>query len=63
MAVAGRTASPILIDASEQAPPARADVGKGWSACRDYRVSVPETSTFAKTYIDMCVRSRANAST
>jgi serine/threonine protein kinase len=52
----------VVIDAAEQAPAASA-LGQGWSDCRDYRVSVPETSTFAKTFVDMCVRTRADTGT
>ena len=52
----------VVIDAAEKAPSASA-TDEGWSDCRDYRVSVPETSSFAKTYVDMCVRTRADTPT
>lgn len=36
-----------------------AEVGDQWSSCRKYRVVIPETARFRKSYVDMCVRTRA----
>jgi hypothetical protein len=32
----------------------------GWTPCARYRVILPETSKFAKTFVDMCQQVRAN---
>ena len=43
-------------------PPGEATVDQGWSKCRPYRVLVPETPDFARTVVDICVKTRANSS-
>ena len=48
----------LTFDYSEPTPPNEA-VGTGWSACRPYRVVLPETANFARSTIDFCVRTRA----
>ena len=54
----GKNRVHIVMDANEDAPPESA-IGKGWTKCVDYRVVVPETGNYARTYVDMCVRTRA----
>lgn len=49
----------IVMDVSEP-PPAEDRLGKGWGKCTDYRVVIPETKNFAKTYVDICVRARSD---
>ena len=48
----------LIVAATEPTPNADT-VGTGWSSCSDYRVTIPETTTYAKTSVDMCVRTRA----
>lgn len=55
----GKNRVHIVLDASEPAPP-ESELGKGWGSCTDYRVVVPETKDYAKTYVDMCVRTRVD---
>jgi serine/threonine protein kinase len=50
----------VLIGATEP-PPARAEVGEGWSDCSTYRVVTPETGSYAKASIDLCVRTKVIA--
>jgi len=45
--------------AAEEVAPDRGQVGKGWLDCVKHRVITPETATFAKSYIDFCVQTRA----
>jgi serine/threonine protein kinase len=51
----------IVIPRSEPAPLDSAQ-GKGWSECSRYRLTIPETSNFAKTQARLCVRTRVDAS-
>lgn len=44
---------------SEEPTPSVESIGTGWSACRPYRVVLPETANFARSTIDFCVRTRA----
>lgn len=39
--------------------PDESAIGTGWSACKPYRVVLPETGNFARSTIDFCVRTRA----
>lgn len=55
----GKDGVHIVIPRTEQAPDESA-WGQGWSPCTDYRISIPETSTFARTKLDACVRTRAD---
>lgn len=55
----GKNGVHVVLNAVEDAPSASA-IGAGWSDCRSYRVTVPETSSFAKTILDMCVQTRAD---
>lgn len=50
----------ITIPRTEIAP-ADATVDQGWSKCRPYRVLVPETPDYARTVVDICVKTRADA--
>lgn len=45
----------LTLDASAQAPSTSANVGE-WSTCVQYRVVIPATKRFAKTYVDMCLQ-------
>ena len=45
--------------AAEEVAPDSGQVGKGWLDCVKHRVITPETATFAKSYIDFCVQTRA----
>jgi len=49
----------IVIPRTEPAPEETA-WGQGWNSCTDYRISIPETSTFARTKLEACVRTRAD---
>jgi hypothetical protein len=49
----------ISVPATEPTPAASA-TGQGWSECRDHRLVLPETKRYARTTIDMCVRTRAD---
>lgn len=51
----------LTFDSNEPEPPVES-VGTGWSACRPYRVVLPETTNFARSTIDFCVRTRAEPS-
>ena len=51
----------LTFDSSEPVPPVES-IGTGWSACRPYRVVLPETTNFARSTIDFCVRTRAEPS-
>ena len=42
-------------------PPGDATVDQGWSKCRPYRVLVPETPDYARTVVDICVKTRADS--
>lgn len=50
----------VTIRSSAPAPDA-AQVGQGWLDCVKHRVITPETETYAKSYIDFCVQTRADA--
>lgn len=47
----------VTID-SMAVPPSRSATDGSWNPCSKYRVVIPETSRFAKTYIDFCVQTR-----
>ncbi len=49
----------ITIPRTETAP-GDTTVGQGWSKCRPYRVLVPETPDYARTVVDICVKTRAD---
>ena len=51
----------LTFDSNEPVPPVES-IGTGWSACRPYRVVLPETTNFARSTIDFCVRTRAEPS-
>lgn len=44
-----------------EAPPGDSTVDEGWSTCLPYRVVVPETPDYARTVVDMCVKTRADS--
>lgn len=50
----------ILIE-STAPEDAAAAVDKGWGRCLDYRVVLPETATFTKTYVDFCVQVKVDS--
>jgi serine/threonine protein kinase len=50
----------ILIEAAAPEDAAAA-VGKGWGECLDYRVVLPETASFTKTYVDFCVQVKVDS--
>lgn len=55
----GKEGVNILIPRTEAAPQ-ESSWDEGWSPCTDYRVSIPETASFARTKLDACVRTRAD---
>lgn len=50
----------LVIPWSEPRPD-DANTGQGWGTCTDYRVIIPETPSFAKTFVDMCVRTKVES--
>jgi len=46
----------LIIPYTEEPP---AQPTSTWSACRKYRVVIPETSNYQRSNVDMCVRTRA----
>ncbi len=50
----------VLIGSTAQAPMEEA-IGGGWSRCTDHRVVIPETRSSRRTYVDLCVRTRADS--
>ncbi|NQW73634.1 MAG: protein kinase [Actinobacteria bacterium] len=50
----------VTIRATAPAPKPN-QIGLGWLDCVKHRVITPETATFAKSYIDFCVRAKADA--
>jgi serine/threonine protein kinase len=55
----GKNGVHVVLEAVEDTPKEEL-IGVGWSKCRNYRVAVPETKSFAKTNLDMCVQTRAD---
>jgi len=47
----------LTLGATAQRPPGGGSSGL-WSVCAGYRVVIPATKRFDKTYVDMCVQTR-----